>query len=150
MCTSDHVEALSESVAIDTELHSSNQHQSMDKPTKLCHLDCDIAITTIEDIDSGIVEIVSVQVVHETECSDNSDVIIVTSDSDTKSSAPAGDLNTPYCKDFGLLNFIKSQNKHCFSDTADNYSNFVSYNSIYMSKYINVMRYYLIKMFLSI
>ena len=67
MWASDHPRTKCEPVEIDTELHSSNQHQSMDKLIKQPELDCEITITTIADFDIETVEMALVQVVPETE-----------------------------------------------------------------------------------
>ena len=72
-------------------------------------MESDITITTIADSDVETDETVSVHVVPETEYSNNSDVIIVSSDSETQSSVPAAHLTKPYCGDFTFLNFKKSQ-----------------------------------------
>ena len=71
MHASDHPEASNKPVVMDTKLHSSNQHQSMDKPTKLPELVCDITLTTIEHNVIETVEAAIVQVKPETEYSDN-------------------------------------------------------------------------------
>ena len=77
-----HPEASNESVIMDIELHSSNQHQSMDKPTKQPEFNCEIPITIITDSDIETFGTGSVQIVPQTEYSDYSYVIIVTLDSD--------------------------------------------------------------------
>ena len=87
-----HPEASNQPSAVDTELHSLNQELPMYKPTEQPELDCGITICTVTDSDVETLETASVQADHETANYDDCDEIIVTSDSDTKSSGPAASI----------------------------------------------------------
>ena len=77
MNASVHPEASNQPIAVNSELHSSNQQQSMDKPTAKLQLDCGITISTITDSDIETVETASAHVVPETENFDHSNMISV-------------------------------------------------------------------------
>ena len=82
---------------LDTKVHSSNQQQSIDKHTEQPEMGCGITVSTVTNSDIETVETAPVQVEPETENSDDCDVIIATSDFDTKS-VPAADLTKPSFK----------------------------------------------------
>ena len=107
MNVSVHPEASSQPPAVDTELHSLNQLQYMDKPTEQPEMDYGITVSIITGSDIETVETDSVKVDPEIVNPDDCDAIVVSSDSDAKSSVPASDLTKPSFKDFSFSNFMK-------------------------------------------